>query len=289
MTEDCKELEPSALCAIANQLRCAVLAMTTAAGSGHPGGSLSAAEIMATLYFGGLLRHDPKDPLWPGRDRFILSKGHAATILYATFAQIGYIYVDELPSLRKLGSRLQGHPDMQKLAGVEVSTGSLGQGLSIAAGLALGLRQSASASRVFVLLGYGELQEGQIWEAAMYAAQMRLGRLVAIVDNNNLQIDGDVRDICDPHSITAKFAAFGWQALRANGHDPQSLQAALKTAVAETDRPSVVVARTTKGKGVSFMENNCGWHGKAANSEQCAAALAELGAARQPEMEPSSD
>ena len=270
------KFESNVVRAVADRLRCSVLKMTTAAGSGHPGGSLSAAEIMATLYFGDVLRHDPGDPLWPERDRFILSKGHAAPILYATFAELGYLSADELLSLRKLGSRLQGHPDMHKLAGVEVSTGSLGQGLSIATGMALGLRQNGSTSRVFALLGDGELQEGQVWEAAMYAAQLRLGQLVAVVDNNNLQIDGDVRDICDPHSIKAKFAAFGWQVTGADGHNPQSLKAALTKAVAGGDRPFVVVARTTKGKGVSFMENDCGWHGKAANPEQCAAALAEL-------------
>ncbi|MDR2672911.1 MAG: transketolase [Coriobacteriales bacterium] len=309
----------------AARLRRSILRMTTAAGSGHPGGSLSAVDIMATLFFGGHLHYDPMDPLWPGRDRFILSKGHAAPVLYATFAEIGYIPPTELVTLRQLGSRLQGHPDMRKLPGVEVSTGSLGQGLSIAVGLALGLDMSGAGSagsagnasdmdravdddsavgtsnaacmdgtvsadtatseqpigssvRVFVLLGDGELQEGQIWEAAMYAAHRRLSRLVAIVDNNELQIDGAIRDICNPHSIMAKFAAFGWHAVSCDGHDPHDISRALAEAISFEQGPSVVVAKTVKGKGVSFMENSCAWHGRAADRQQCAVALAELGA-----------
>lgn len=268
--------DAATISSIANKLRAAVLEMTTAAGSGHPGGSLSAAEIMATLFFSGLLHYDPNDPTWPDRDRFILSKGHAAPILYATLAQIGYLPADELCSLRQLDSRLQGHPDMLRLNSVEVSTGSLGQGLSVAVGMALGLEMAGSDSRVCVLLGDGELQEGQIWEAAMYASQRHLARLVAIVDNNNLQIDGDIRTICNPHSISAKFAAFGWQTFGADGHDPVSLHAALTQAFAQDGAPAVVIAKTTKGKGVSFMENDCAWHGKAANAEQCRQALTEL-------------
>jgi transketolase len=261
---------------IAQSLRCSVLQMITAAGSGHPGGSLSAADIMATLYFGGRMLYDPAQPQLKERDRFILSKGHAAPILYAALAEAGFFAKDEILTLRQLGSRLQGHPDMNKLPGVEVSTGSLGQGLSIASGLALGLRFDGNAARVFVLLGDGELQEGQVWEAAMYAAQQKLDNIIAIVDNNNLQIDGAVREICNPHSIAAKFSAFGWQSLECDGHSVAAIDDALHSAIQHQGGPAVIVARTVKGKGVGFMENQCGWHGKAPSSDQCAAALAEL-------------
>lgn len=279
-----------------------IISMIAAAGSGHPGGSLSATDLMATLFFGGVLRYDASDPSWPNRDRFILSKGHAAPVLYAALAHAGYFDTAELMTLRKFGSRLQGHPDSQKLPGVEVSTGSLGQGLSISSGLALGLAMEAKsaaakaaenvtenaaakaaeaiaipAKRVFVLLGDGECQEGQVWEAAMFAAHHKLSNLVAIIDNNNLQIDGRCSDINDLIDLAEKFAAFGWHVLKVDGHDVGAIQSALEEATAYELGPVAIVAATTKGKGVSFMENQCGWHGKAPNAEQCAQALKECG------------
>ncbi|MDR1422931.1 MAG: transketolase [Coriobacteriales bacterium] len=268
---------------IATRIRCDIIRMITAAGSGHPGGSLSAADILAVLYFGGVLIHDPANPSWDRRDRFILSKGHAAPVLYATLAEAGYFPIEELATLRQFESRLQGHPDMRKLPGVEVSTGSLGQGLSIAAGLAYGLSTSDSDSQVYVLLGDGELQEGQVWEAAMFAAHRGLGTLTAIIDNNGLQIDGPNDAVVGLGDIAAKFTAFGWGVYEVDGHDVKALANALvvtKALSRASGTPQVIVAHTLKGRGVSFMENQCGWHGKAPNDEQCAAALAELSLAR---------
>ena len=295
---------------IASQMRCDIIRMVTEAGSGHPGGSLSAVEIMATLYFGDVMRYRVADPVWQGRDRFILSKGHAAPVLYATLAQAGYLPREELLSLRKFGSRLQGHPDSRKLPGVEVSTGSLGQGLSIAVGLAAGLKLNASvddadaltpetsadtstsgapapytaAPYVYTLLGDGELQEGQIWEAAMFAAHKKLDNLIAIVDNNNLQIDGFISEVNNPCNIKNKFESFNWRVICCeNGHDVWELKRCFDEArlvfPGESCAPTLVVANTTKGKGVSFMENQCCWHGKAPSTEQCVAALEELAAA----------
>ncbi len=252
-----------------------IVEMISAAGSGHPGGSLSAVEIVTALYF-AVMRHDPRDPLMPDRDRFVLSKGHAAPLLYAALAESGYFAREELATLRKLGSRLQGHPDMRKLPGVEVSTGSLGQGLALANGLALALRLDGDARpSVFCLLGDGELQEGEVWEAAMLSAQYRLANLVAIVDRNGLQIDGPTCDVMDLRDVGAKFSAFGWDVLACDGHSLPQLVNALERARA-IEGPCVVVAATTKGRGVSFMENQCGWHGKAPNADQTASALAEL-------------
>ena len=261
----------------ANDMRADIVRMIAEAGSGHPGGSLSCADILAALYFGGVLEHDPENPEWEGRDRFILAKGHAAPALYAALAQAGYIPREELATLRKLGSRLQGHPDSNQVPGVEVSTGSLGQGLSIAAGAAAGLRLDGAPQTVFALLGDGECQEGQVWEAAMFAAHRKLDNLVAIVDRNGLQIDGRTCDVCDPGDLGAKFAAFGWDVDEADGHDLDALVAVLGAAKAGRDgRPHAVIARTVKGKGVPFMENEAGWHGKAPNAEQAAEALAAL-------------
>lgn len=263
----------------ANDIRVDIVKMVAEAGSGHPGGSLSAAEIMTALYFGGILEHDPSDPRDDRRDRFVLSKGHAAPALYATLAEAGYFPVEETLTLRKLHSRLQGHPDCRKLPGVEASTGSLGQGLSIAAGMACGLKLDGSGSFVFTLLGDGECQEGQVWEAAMFAAHRGLDNLVAIIDHNHLQIDGNIEDVCSPESLAAKFEAFGWQVLTCDGNDMEAVLAALETAKGSKDpSPRVVIAETTKGKGVSFMEGQAGWHGKAPNAEQTAQALDELGA-----------
>ena len=261
----------------ANDMRADIVRMIAEAGSGHPGGSLSCADILAALYFGGVLEHDPENPEWEGRDRFILAKGHAAPALYAALAQAGYIPREELATLRKLGSRLQGHPDSNQVPGVEVSTGSLGQGLSVAAGAAAGLKLDGAPQTVFALLGDGECQEGQVWEAAMFAAHRKLDNLVAIVDRNGLQIDGRTCDVCDPGDLGSKFAAFGWDVDEVDGHDLDALVAVLGAAKAGRDgRPHAVIARTVKGKGVPFMENEAGWHGKAPNAEQAAEALAAL-------------
>ena len=265
----------------ANNMRKNIIKMLKEAGSGHPGGSLSAADIVASLYFGGVMNYSEADPQHPERDYFILSKGHAAPVLYAALAELGCVPEDELLTLRKLHSRLQGHPDSKKLPGVEVSTGSLGQGLSIAAGVALGVRidqqrDGGPKRRVFTLLGDGEIEEGQVWEAAMFAAHYHLDNLVAIVDNNNLQIDGDVRDVAGLDNISSKFKSFGWQTIEVDGHDVGAVVTALKTATLLDGSPVCIVAHTVKGKGVSFMENQAGWHGKAPNEEQAKEALAEL-------------
>lgn len=260
----------------ARTIRCDIIRMLTASGSGHPGGSLSAADIMAALFFGGILDYRASNPTWEQRDRFILSKGHAAPVLYATLARAGYFPTDELLTLRKLGSRLQGHPDSKKLPGVEVCTGSLGQGLSISSGLALALRMDGNSASVFTLLGDGEIEEGQVWEAALFASHEKLSNLIAIVDNNHLQIDGHTNEVVDSCDVGARFAAFGWHVLPVDGHDVAALLDVLSEAKAYAEGPVVVVAQTVKGKGVSFMEDQVGWHGKAPNAEQCAAALAEL-------------
>lgn len=265
----------------ANNMRKNIIKMLKEAGSGHPGGSLSAADIVASLYFGGVMNYSEANPQHPERDYFILSKGHAAPVLYAALAELGYVPEDELLTLRKLHSRLQGHPDSKKLPGVEVSTGSLGQGLSIAAGVALGVRidqqrDGGPKRRVFTLLGDGEIEEGQVWEAAMFAAHYHLDNLVAIVDNNNLQIDGDVRDVAGLDNISSKFKSFDWQTIEVDGHDVGAVVTALKTATLLDGSPVCIVAHTVKGKGVSFMENQAGWHGKAPNEEQAKEALAEL-------------
>ena len=279
-----RTFDPAFVTAKAARMRADIVEMIAEAGSGHPGGSLSAADIVATLYFGECMRHDPQQPQWPARDRFILSKGHAAPVLYSALAEAGYFGRDQLMTLRKLGSMLQGHPDCKKTPGVEVSTGSLGQGLSISAGLAVGLRGGEVAEAalddrtVWCLLGDGEIQEGQVWEAAMFAAHQGLGNLVAIIDHNGLQIDGACTEVMCLGSIAAKFTAFGWRAIEVDGHDIPALRGALMAAKAHTGGPCVVVARTVKGKGVSFMEGKAGWHGKAPSADQVATALAELSA-----------
>ncbi|MDD6739585.1 MAG: transketolase [Coriobacteriaceae bacterium] len=270
---------PADIQARATNMRVNIIKMLHEAGSGHPGGSLSAADIVATLYFGGVMNVNPDDPSDPSRDRFILCKGHAAPVLYAALAELGYIPEEELLTLRKLHSRLQGHPDSKKLPGVEACTGSLGQGLSIAAGLALGLRLNAGGAapqRVYALMGDGEIEEGQVWEAAMFAAHYGLDNLVAIVDNNNLQIDGDVREVVGLRAIPEKFRAFGWEVLEVDGHDVEALLEVFATAQGASGKPVCIVASTVKGKGVSFMENQAGWHGKAPNDEQTQQAIAEL-------------
>ena len=272
-------MDASSLAKTANDIRIDIVRMIAEAGSGHPGGSLSCADILTALYFGGVMKHDPANPKMEGRDWFFLAKGHAAPALYATLAHAGYFPTEELMTLRKLGTRLQGHPDSSLVPGVEVSTGSLGQGLSIAAGTAAGLRLDGAEGCVFAVLGDGECEEGQVWEAAMFAAQQKLGNLVAIVDNNGLQIDGKITDVCSPEDIGAKFAAFGWDVTTVDGHDIEALVEALGALKAAGGTvPHAVIAKTVKGKGVSFMENQAGWHGKAPNAEQLECALADLGA-----------
>ena len=256
-------------------LRRDILTMIHAAGSGHPGGSLSAVEILATLYF-DVMRIDPAHPDDPDRDRFLLSKGHAAPVLYSTLARRGFFDPALLPTLRQLGSPLQGHPHMSSLPGLDCSSGSLGQGLSIAGGLALAARKTGRSYRTYCLLGDGEVQEGQIWEAAMTAAQLGLDNLCAIVDDNGVQLDGPTDEICRVEPLDDKFRAFGWHVISADGHDTDALRNAFREAAGVKGAPTVIIARCVKGKGVSFMENQCAWHGKAPNKEELAAALAEV-------------
>ena len=272
-------MDTAALQAKATDIRKDILTMITEAGSGHPGGSLSCTDILTALYFGGVMDYDANDPAKVGRDRFILAKGHAAPALYATLAHAGFFPIDELRTLRKLGTRLQGHPDSNLLPGVEVSTGSLGQGLSVAAGLAAGLRLTGEDGLVFTVLGDGECEEGQVWEAAMSAAKYKLDNLCAFVDLNGLQIDGKTADVMPTAPVDKKFEAFNWNVLTLDGHDCAAVADALEQAKAAQGRPTVILARTVKGKGVSFMENNAGWHGKAPNDEQYEQAIAELRAA----------
>ena len=260
---------------ITKRLRRHIVAMIGKAGSGHPGGSLSAVEIVAALYF-GLLRHKPADPRWADRDRFILSKGHAAPLLYATLAECGYFPVDELTTLRQMDSRLQGHADRTATPGVEMSSGSLGQGLSFAIGVALAGRLNSQNYRVYVLLGDGECDEGQVWEAAMAAAHFKLDNLVAVVDNNGLQIDGCNCDVMNLEPFAQKWRAFGWQVIEVDGHDFPQLFGAFEQAKLAKGKPTVIIAHTVKGKGVSFMENNVGFHGKAPNAAEVEIALKEL-------------
>ncbi len=261
--------------AIAKRLRRHIITMIGKAGSGHPGGSLSAVEIVTTLYF-RLLRHNPEDPQWPERDRFILSKGHAAPLLYATLAESGYFPVEELSTLRQMDSRLQGHTDRNVTPGVEMSAGSLGQGLSFALGVALAGRLNLQEYRVYVLLGDGECDEGQVWEAAMAAAHFKVDNLVAIVDNNGLQIDGWNRDVMNLEPFNKKWQAFGWHVIEVNGHDFTQLIDAFQQARLVKGQPTVIIAHTVKGKGVSFMENNVDFHGKAPTAAEVEIALKEL-------------
>ena len=273
--------EPEALRELARQLRISILKMIHRAQSGHTGSSLSCIDLLTCLYFAEM-RHYPFDPDWAGRDRFVLSKGHAAPALYAILQRLGYITAADLDRLRQLESILQGHPDSRRCPGVEASTGSLGQGLSIAHGMALALRDQAGPPRVYALLGDGELQEGQVWEAAMSAVHFRSANLCAIVDANGLQIDGPVATIMGVQPIGAKFAAFGWNVVETDGHAMEPILAALEAARAETARPTAIIAMTIKGKGVSFVEGKVHWHGKAPNDQELALALAELGAGEAP-------
>jgi transketolase len=250
--------------------------MIAAAVSGHPGGSLSSAEIVTALYFGGLLNHDPEHPEWPDRDRFILSKGHGVPILYAALAERGYFPVEELLTLRQVDSRMQGHPVLGVTPGIEASTGSLGQGLSIGIGHAIAGRLDGKQFRTYVLLGDGECQEGQVWEAAMAGANYELDTLTAIVDRNRYQLDGAVEDIQSLAPFADKWTAFGWNVLEIDGHDMTAVLESLNTAKAHRGQPTCIIASTVKGKGVTFMENNNEFHGKAPNREQLEVALAQL-------------
>jgi transketolase len=261
--------------AVAKRLRRDIVTMIAKAGSGHPGGSLSAVEIVTALYW-KIMRHKPADPQWPDRDRFILSKGHAAPVLYAALAECGYFPKSELATLRQLDSRLQGHADRTATPGVEMSSGSLGQGLSFAIGCALAGRLDKKSWRVYALLSDGECDEGQIWEAAMSAAKFEPDNLTAIVDNNGIQLSGFNRDIMPLEPFSKKWDAFGWQVFEIDGHDFSQLLSAFEKAQEVRGKPAVIIAHTVKGKGVSFMENNVDFHGKAPNAEQLEKALEEL-------------
>lgn len=269
-------MDKKALQEMAVQVRQDIIREVYAAASGHPGGSLSATEIMVTLYFNEM-NINPKDPKDPGRDKFVLSKGHATPVLYACLAEAGFFPKEELLTFRKINSHLQGHPSMLKVAGVEMSTGSLGQGFSAAVGMAVAGRLDKNPARVYALLGDGELQEGIVWEASMAAAHFKLDNLCAVVDHNGLQIDGKNDDVMRVMPIAEKFKAFGWNVLEIDGHDIDAIMDSFAKARAHKGRPTVIVAETHKGKGVSFMEDQAGWHGKAPDEEQAKQAMRELG------------
>jgi transketolase len=261
---------------MANEVRKGIVTAVHSAKAGHPGGSLSAADVFTYLYFEEM-NIDPKDPKNPDRDRFVLSKGHTAPGYYSAMAHRGYFPVEDLPTLRHIGSHLQGHPCMQHIAGIDMSSGSLGQGISAAVGMALAGKMDQKDYRVYTLLGDGEIQEGQVWEAAMFAGHRQLDNLVVIVDNNGLQIDGNIADVCSPYPIDKKFEAFNFHVINvADGNDMDQLRAAFKEARETKGQPSAIIMKTVKGKGVSFMENQASWHGTAPNDEQYAVAMADL-------------
>lgn len=265
-----KQLEKTAC-----KVRMGVIEGVYNAKSGHPGGSLSISDVLTYLYF-AKLNVDPKNPKWADRDRFVLSKGHCAPALYAVLAERGFFDKSELKKLRHIGAMLQGHPDMKGTPGVDMSTGSLGQGISAAAGMALGGKLSSASYKVYAILGDGEIEEGQVWEAAMFSAHNKLDNLVAIIDNNGLQIDGKITDVCSPMPITDKFEAFGWHVITMNAHDFDDIERAFDEAEKINGKPVAIVMTSVKGKGVSFMENQVGWHGTAPNAEQYAQAMDEL-------------
>ncbi len=265
----------SELKSTAKKVRINIIKMLAEAGSGHPGGSLSIVEILTALYF-QVMKVDPSNPNWPDRDRFVLSKGHAAPALYAVLAEKGFFSKEELMTLRKKGSILQGHPDMKKTPGVEISTGSLGQGLSVAVGMALGYKLDNKQNYVYVLLGDGEIEEGQIWEAAMAAVHYNLDNLIAVLDYNGLQIDGPISQVMSPEPIKVKWQAFGWNVIEIDGHDFEEIITAINEAQKVKGRPTILIAKTVKGKGVSFMENEVDWHGKAPSAQEAEQALREL-------------
>ncbi len=268
-------MENLELAKMANEIRKGIVTGVHSAKAGHPGGSLSAADIFTYLYFEEM-NVDPTNPKDPGRDRFVLSKGHTAPGLYSTLAHRGYFPVEDLTTLRKLGSYLQGHPCLQHVPGVDMSTGSLGQGISAAVGMALGAKLDNKDFRVYTLLGDGEIEEGQVWEASMFAGHRKLDNLVVIVDNNGLQIDGPVDQVCSPYPIDKKFEAFNFHVINVDAHDFDALRAAFKEARQTKGMPTAIIAHSLKGKGVSFMEGNVAWHGTAPNDEQYAIAMADL-------------
>ena len=260
---------------MANEIRKDIVTAVHSAKSGHPGGSLSSADIFTYLYFEEM-NVDPASPKWEDRDRFVLSKGHVAPGLYSTLAEKGYFPKEDLKTLRHTGSYLQGHPDMKHIPGIDMSSGSLGQGVSVAVGMAAAGKYDKKDYRVYTLTGDGEIQEGQIWEAAMWAGHRKLDNLVVIVDNNNLQIDGSVEDVCSPYPIDKKFEAFNFHVINIDGNDFDQIRAAFKEARETKGMPTAIIAKTVKGKGVSFMENAAGWHGKAPNDEEYEIAMADL-------------
>ena len=267
--------EKKQLMAAACKVRMGVIEGTHGAKAGHPGGSLSAADLFTYLYFKEL-NVDPKNPRWEDRDRFVLSKGHTAPGLYAALANRGFFPVDDLVTLRHIGSYLQGHPNMNSVPGVDMSTGSLGQGVSAAAGMALAAKHMGKGCRVYALLGDGEIQEGEVWEAFMASAHYGLSNLTVLLDNNNLQIDGAVKDVMSVYPIREKAEAFGWQAIEVDGHDVEELVCALEEARQNQETPTLIICRTVKGKGVSFMENQAGWHGAAIDDEHYEQAMRDL-------------
>jgi len=267
--------EKKQLSLTANRVRQHIIEGTFNAKSGHPGGSLSAADVITYLYFKEM-KVDPSNPKWEDRDRFVLSKGHAAPALYGALAVKGFFPEDEIKNLRKPTSFLQGHPDMRKVPGVDMSTGSLGQGVSCAVGMALNGKITGKDYRVYSVLGDGEIQEGQVWEAAMFASHKKLDNLTIFIDNNNLQIDGTMEEVNSPYPIPEKFAAFGWNTVEIDGHDFDQIEDAIAQAKSVKDKPTAVIMHTVKGKGVSFMENQVGWHGVAPNAEQYENAMNEL-------------
>lgn len=260
---------------MANEIRKDIVTAVHSAKSGHPGGSLSSADIFTYLYFEEM-NVDPANPKWEDRDRFVLSKGHVAPGLYSTLAEKGYFPKEDLKTLRHTGSYLQGHPDMKHIPGIDMSSGSLGQGVSVAVGMAAAGKYDKKDYRVYTLTGDGEIQEGQIWEAAMWAGHRNLDNLVVIVDNNNLQIDGSIEDVCSPYPIDKKFEAFNFHVINIDGNDFDQIRAAFKEARETKGMPTAIIAKTVKGKGVSFMENAAGWHGKAPNDEEYEIAMADL-------------
>jgi transketolase len=270
-----KTSDAAALSALAKRMRRTAIEMITEAKSGHPGGSLSIAEIVVTMFF-DVLRHDPANPKWKDRDRFILSKGHCCPMLYAVMAECGYCPKETLNTLRKLGSMYQGHPDVRFFPALEASTGSLGQGLSLALGMGLAAKLDGSPARSYVVLGDGEIQEGQIWEAAMFGSFHKLDNVVAIVDWNRIQLDGFVKDILDLEPLSDKWRSFGWHVIEVDGHDITALQKAFAEAAAMKGQPTCILAHTIKGKGVSFMENNPKFHGSAPTKEEFEKAMQEL-------------
>jgi transketolase len=270
-----RKLSVEELNAKAKMFRRQILEMTFAAGSGHPGGSMSSIDIVTALYY-NVLRVDPKDPNWPDRDRFVLSKGHVCPAVYAVLADLGFFPREALMTLRKSGSILQGHPDMHKTPGIEMSTGSLGQGLSVSCGMALAARLDSKTYRVYCLMGDGEVQEGNIWEGAMLASHLKLDNLTAVLDRNRLQIDGSTEQVMSLDPLPDKWRAFGWNVLEIDGHDMQQILDSLNLAKRTKNRPTIIIANTVKGKGVSFMENQVGFHGRALTKEEMAKAMEEL-------------